>query len=213
MARRQAASNYALPPRRRELLAGAAARTKHCSSPCWERCDLALTIVALCSRHRSPLRQRVLRRRRLSPQRVSIRTLWPSLHPNCCSPCKKAAMRSALPGASARGMSTPMRRMRSLCCARSPSGHAATAPPSTVMNSRRLFRDVLYGSAEDLVRLKMSRGAMQAAVPSAMSVTKTVDCDLHRIGRARPALVSGALVSEGGRPACLTPESSSSRRL
>ena len=76
-------------------------------------------------------------------------------------------------GASARGMSTPMRRMRSLCCARSPSGHAATAPPSTVMNSRRLFRDVLYGSAEDLVRLKMSRGAMQAVAPSAMSVTQT----------------------------------------
>ena len=33
-------------------------------------------------------------------------------------------------------MSTPMRRIRSPCCARAASGHAA-APPSSVMNSRR----------------------------------------------------------------------------
>ena len=32
-----------------------------------------------------------------------------------------------------------MRRMRSGCCARAASGHAA-APPSSVMNSRRLMR-------------------------------------------------------------------------
>ena len=35
-------------------------------------------------------------------------------------------------------MSTPMRRIRSLCCARAASGHAA-APPTSVMNSRRLI--------------------------------------------------------------------------
>jgi hypothetical protein len=34
-------------------------------------------------------------------------------------------------------MSTPTRRMRSLGCARAASGHAAAAPPSSVMNSRR----------------------------------------------------------------------------
>jgi len=33
-------------------------------------------------------------------------------------------------------MSTPMRRMCSGCCARAASGHAATAPPRSVMNSR-----------------------------------------------------------------------------
>ena len=38
----------------------------------------------------------------------------------------------------ARFMSTPMRRIRSGCCARAASGHAA-APPSSVMNSRRLI--------------------------------------------------------------------------
>jgi hypothetical protein len=35
---------------------------------------------------------------------------------------------------------TPMRRMRSPCCARAVSGHAAAAPPSSVMNSRRIIR-------------------------------------------------------------------------
>ena len=30
-----------------------------------------------------------------------------------------------------------MRRTRSVCCARAASGHAAAAPPSSVMNSRR----------------------------------------------------------------------------
>src|SRR5262245_42890974 len=35
--------------------------------------------------------------------------------------------------------STPMRRTRSACCARAPIGHAAAAPPMSVMNSRRLM--------------------------------------------------------------------------
>ena len=35
-------------------------------------------------------------------------------------------------------MSTPMRRIRSPCCARATIGHAA-APPRSVMNSRRLM--------------------------------------------------------------------------
>src|SRR5262249_38054283 len=37
-------------------------------------------------------------------------------------------------------ISTPMRRTRSLCCARATSGHAAAAPPSSVMKSRRFIR-------------------------------------------------------------------------
>src|SRR5262245_6705347 len=36
-------------------------------------------------------------------------------------------------------MSTPIRRMRSGCCAPAASGHAATAPPRSTMNSRRLI--------------------------------------------------------------------------
>ena len=44
-------------------------------------------------------------------------------------------------------MSTPMRRIRSGCCARAASGHAA-APPSSVMNSRRVSLDHLVGAGE-----------------------------------------------------------------
>jgi hypothetical protein len=40
---------------------------------------------------------------------------------------------------SAKPISTPMRRMRSACCARAKSGHVAAAPPTNVMNSRRLI--------------------------------------------------------------------------
>ena len=37
-------------------------------------------------------------------------------------------------------MSTPMRRVLSLCCARAANGHATAAPPSTAMNSRRFIQ-------------------------------------------------------------------------
>ncbi len=35
-----------------------------------------------------------------------------------------------------------MRRIRSGCCARTASGHAAAAPPRSAMNSRRLMPDM-----------------------------------------------------------------------
>jgi hypothetical protein len=64
--------------------------------------------------------------------------LRPTAQPASCNPCRNAARR-ACPSASseARFMSTPMRRVRSRCCARAASGHAAAALPSSVMNSRR----------------------------------------------------------------------------
>jgi hypothetical protein len=72
-------------------------------------------------------------------QRVSICTFQPSVQPDSASPCRNAAMRlsySRSPAVAA--TSTPMRRIRSLCCARAGSGHAAAAPPSSEMNWRRL---------------------------------------------------------------------------
>ena len=77
-----------------------------------------------------------LRRLAASPaaQRMSIRTLRPSVQPNCCSPCRNTALLACASGSSAADvMSTPMRRMRSGCCARAASGHAAAAPPSSAM--------------------------------------------------------------------------------
>jgi hypothetical protein len=74
-------------------------------------------------------------------QRVSIRTLRPSAQPNCCRLCRNAAMRACdSESSAAEAMSTPMRGIRSGCCARAASGHAAAAPPSSVMNSRRFNR-------------------------------------------------------------------------
>jgi len=49
------------------------------------------------------------------------------------------------------GSNRPIRRMRSPCCARAASGHAA-APPSNVMNSRR-----------SIIRLSRRRGRTKAA--------------------------------------------------
>ena len=37
-----------------------------------------------------------------------------------------------------------MRRIRSPCCARAASGHAAAAPPSSVIKSLRFMRSVRY---------------------------------------------------------------------
>ena len=75
-----------------------------------------------------------------APQRMSIFTLRPSDQPNCCSPCRKAAILALPCGSSAaKPISTPMRRIRSACCARAATDHAA-APPSRAMNSRRLMR-------------------------------------------------------------------------
>ena len=53
-------------------------------------------------------------------------------------PCANAAKRACPSGSSAaKPLSMPMRRIRSPCCARAAIGHAAAAPPSNVMNSRR----------------------------------------------------------------------------
>ena len=41
------------------------------------------------------------------------------------------------PGQKARFVSTPMRRTRSLCCARAANGHATAAPPRSLMKLRR----------------------------------------------------------------------------
>src|SRR5262249_7379542 len=63
----------------------------------------------------------------------------PSLQPSSCRPCWNAAKRACHSGSFAvEAISTPMRRTRSLCCARAASGHVAAAP-RIVMNSRRLI--------------------------------------------------------------------------
>ena len=79
-------------------------------------------------------------------QRMSMRTLRPTAQPNSCKPCRNAARR-AWAGASCAPVliSTPMRRIRSGCCAPTATGHAAAAPPSSVMKSRRSIDRIAFG--------------------------------------------------------------------
>jgi hypothetical protein len=81
------------------------------------------------------------RSRSSAPQRYSMRTLPPTVQPRSWSPCAKADILASASGSSALWlMSTPMRSIRSPGCARAASGHVAAAPPSSVMNERRLIR-------------------------------------------------------------------------
>jgi hypothetical protein len=70
-----------------------------------------------------------------SAQRYSIRTFWPSLKPPCLRPCANA-VRSDSARSGDVWWRNPITGIAG-CCARAASGHAA-APPSSVMNWRRL---------------------------------------------------------------------------
>src|SRR5262249_23245613 len=100
---------------------------------------LALPVAKMTSGARATNSATDLRILASSPpdQRASIRILRPSVQPNCCKPCRKAAMR-ACPWLPSSVISTPMRRCPSRCCAYVVIGHAA-APPIRAMNSRRLI--------------------------------------------------------------------------
>ena len=61
---------------------------------------------------------------------------------------------------SARPTNTPMRRISSGCCASATTGHAATAPPSSVMNSLRLVcreRGIVRGDGGRVMSEPQSR--------------------------------------------------------
>ena len=93
-------------------------------------------------------------------QRVSIRMFCPTIQPNWCSPDTNAAMRACPWGSSAAsGMSTPMRRIRSDCCARAVSGHVAPTPTSSVMNSRRRLSNIGTASRARATTLSACTGA------------------------------------------------------
>ena len=93
---------------------------------------------------------------------MSIRRLRPTVQPNWFSACTNAAMRACTSIVRGYLMTTPMRRIRSRCCALAAIGHAA-APPSRVMNSRRL-----------IIRSPRRRGRAEAGTvkPSAFAVLR-----------------------------------------
>ena len=59
-----------------------------------------------------------------------------------CRPQQRQQYDLSVASSAAEGMSTPIRRTRSPCCARAAMGHAA-APPSSVMKARRFTAQCL----------------------------------------------------------------------
>ena len=52
-----------------------------------------------------------------------------------------------------------------ICCARAPSGHAAAAPPSSVMKARRLMSDMVFPArAADLPHASLPRSDQHAQI-------------------------------------------------
>jgi hypothetical protein len=96
-------------------------------------------ITATCRRTRSAANSGI-RSSRPPAQRNSIDTLRPSTYPVSLKPLRNASSRLTLISAE-----VPPRNPITgiaVCCARAASGHAAAAPPSKVMNSRRLTLDL-----------------------------------------------------------------------
>src|SRR5262245_1941158 len=72
--------------------------------------------------------------------------LWPSTHPSSRSPCRNAPSRDGL----SEGDVNPRKPIRgtlpACCCPRAASGHAAVAPPRSVMKSRRRIASLGLGA-------------------------------------------------------------------
>jgi hypothetical protein len=66
------------------------------------------------------------------PERTSTVRFCPSTYPRSCSPCLNTRKKKSL-------LPTTRIPMRGSACARAASGHAAAAPPSSDMNSRRFM--------------------------------------------------------------------------
>src|SRR5262245_16254156 len=90
-----------------------------------------------------------------------MRTLRPSLQPSFSSVCRNAVrFARASASFSTNGLSPPILRTRSACCARAASGHAAAALPSRVRNSRRFVcreSSILRGDGGSVMTVSPSR--------------------------------------------------------
>src|SRR5262249_4653310 len=121
--------------------------------------------------------------------------------PNSCKPRTNAATCAGDSASSAaRYIRAPMRRTRSACCARAPSGQAAAAPPSATSNSRRPMVTVIRPSRARCVDgtvPRHERAVLTARHPARMG---RLDFERFIFGRA----VGRALITVGiGRMAAL----------
>src|SRR5262245_2912980 len=117
-----------------------------------------------------------------SAERNSIATFWPSTKPASRRPARNAATKCAI-GASGVLRRNPMTGIGG-GCPRAASGHAAAAPPSTVMNSRRLTSDIAACSPTCQRRTPEGHGAVWL-VCHALSVSRRGRQVLGHAARAR----------------------------
>src|SRR5215831_14985416 len=127
--------------------------------------------------------------------------------PNSCSPCANAATRAGESGSSAaRYMSTPIRRIRSGCCARAASDRSsddiAAAPPSSVRNSRRLMSNMArfpppasagVSSPRLLARYRRDFNPELYPQKHGQEDQDRVQHDPHNVGSPTPSLVYSLL--------------------
>src|SRR5262249_41920541 len=90
---------------------------------------------------------------RPSAQRYSIATVRPFIHPSSSNRFSKAAVHGAQTTAVA-APKNPMVGSRPVCCARADNGHAV-APPSSVMNWRRLMCFFARSTAPDALSIPL----------------------------------------------------------
>src|SRR5262249_41909142 len=88
------------------------------------------------------------------------------------------------------GSSTPMRRIRSGCCACVVSGHTATEVPISVMKSRRLIAPGLREGDRTASNLALGAGGRHFAAMSALGQKQTFA--LHQPMSALPPCVDGS---------------------
>ena len=110
------------------------------------RCNAAVTgvdtarMTSGCSATSSSFASGWYRSASAAAKRCSMWTVRPSTQPKLASPSRNFANWLFLSLSSwAVSSNTPIRRIRSPCCARAASGHAAAEPPINEMKSRRLM--------------------------------------------------------------------------
>src|SRR5262249_40399966 len=103
------------------------------------------------------------------------------------SPWRKATIRACPSGSfSVSPSKKPMRRTYPVCCARPPSGHSNTAPPSRPINSRRRIRS------------PHRRGLTQVLADLRQQLTRAVGLGNVGLATRGPGLLGIAAQSKGG---------------
>src|SRR6516164_1143040 len=124
---------------------------------------------------------------RVVDHRTSMRALRPSVQPSACRACANTTMRACASGSlAAIVIRMPIRRFLSACCPRAASGHAAAAPPSSVMNSRRFIQplsfDHLVGAQKEGSRHVEAKGPCGLQIDNQLKLDRLLDRQIGWLG-------------------------------